>query len=254
MIRFKISVLIIVALMFVLGHAWTVLLLVISLTAHEIAHWGAARLMGAQVYSFNLSALGGVAQVRDLERLRPWQRYVIYGAGPGANLLLAICMYGDFALYNVVLGVFNLLPVFPLDGGRIAQLFLGNRMGILRANSVILRLGRIMGMALLIPGMLQVVLFSYNITLICAGVFVWKKARQLRPALTLEFYRAMEKKHADLDKRLRIKIIFSERENAIRRLGWDFWAVFHIKGEGVVTEEELIRSVLGVIIPSTDAL
>ena len=232
----------------------TVELLVIvsaSLLAHELAHMALVRAFGGQVSGLRLSFLGAVAWVRGLEKLKLWQRYAVYMAGPAANALIVVgalvaarfyYLQQAIVLYNTVLCVFNLLPVFPLDGGRLAQLFLGNRIGVLRANRLLLKLGPVAGGALMVLGLVQAVLYPWNITLLCAGVYIRRKNMQMRISLYWECIKALQAKDK---KNLRTKKIILPKNTPVKRaveyLRWDYYAEIQI-GEGrYINEDELIK-------------
>ena len=228
--------------------------LVISVLAHEFAHMAFAWVFGGRVSGFKLSFLGANAWVRGLEKLKPWKRYIVYLAGPAANALITVgagvaarFLYGqselfyNIVLYNTVLCMFNLLPVFPLDGGRLAQLFLGNRVGVLRANRVLLKAGPVVGGALMALGLAQAILYPWNITLLCAGVYIRRKNKQLPPTLYWECINALQSK--DKIHMPTKKIILPKHTPAIKAveyLGWDYFAEIHIEGGRIVSEEELL--------------
>jgi len=246
---------------------------IISLIAHELAHMALVQAFGGRAGGFRLGIFGATAWVRGLERFKPWQRYAVYLAGLATNALIAVgawgaarffCMplwmtaprynIGDYCyhsiwpallqnifLYNVVLCVFNLLPVFPLDGGRLMQLFLGNRMGVLRANRVLLKLGPVVGGVLVGLGLVQAVLYPWNVTLLCAGVYIRRKNKELPTVLYWECLQMLQAKNRD---RLPVRNINLPKHMTVKRaveyLGWDYWAVIHIGGWSV-SEDELME-------------
>ncbi|OKP83889.1 Zn-dependent protease [Paenibacillus helianthi] len=101
---------------------------------HELGHVCAALLCGVHVKSIQLLPFGGVAVMEDHGRLNATREIGIAVAGPLQNLLLILMAYGlqqagygssGFLAYfiqaNAIIGLFNLLPVLPLDGGKIFQ-------------------------------------------------------------------------------------------------------------------------------------
>jgi Zn-dependent protease len=107
------------ATLFVLG-------LYASVFLHELAHLAAARGFGLHVRSITLHLLGGETAI-DSPRRTPVQEFVVSVVGPLASIVIGVACFvlgGQSAVLsalgwiNVVIGVFNLLPGLPLDGGR----------------------------------------------------------------------------------------------------------------------------------------
>ncbi len=105
----------------------------LSLVAHELGHALVARRLGLRVLDITIWPLGGMARLEGLYR-KPEVEAPVALAGPVVNLALA----GIFALLpgnlahdsmgmNLVLGVGNLFPAFPLDGGRVLRAWLSRR-------------------------------------------------------------------------------------------------------------------------------
>ena len=133
----------------VMGLAGTALFFA-CLLIHELAHAFAARARGIEVEGITLFIFGGMARMRT-EAVRPWDEFVIAGVGPLASLVLGGLFYGlavladqqnwPLALYgvaghlgflNLALAVFNDLPGFPLDGGRLLRSVVWRITGSLR--------------------------------------------------------------------------------------------------------------------------
>jgi len=239
----------------------TILIVALSLIAHEYAHVFAVKFLGGKIERVGFFPLGMMARTRQLERLSGRERYVIYAAGPMANFALVLWaaiashvayvytpILDAIVFYNLVLGLFNLTPVLPLDGGRILWQFLGNKIGILRAARIVKRLGLVVGCVFIFLGMVQIVLFPYNLTLLCAGVFIMKKGRRAEPWMQAEFHLALDGKSSPTRVRtLPVKRISVPAEmpvkDAFERLAGDYFIEFCVDEMQVVTERALLAHI-----------
>ena len=150
------------------------LLFFASLLGHELSHSVVARAKGIKVEGITLFLFGGVARIRS-EATKPGDEFLIAGVGPLASLViaaifLAIARFGGsvglagpwlvvadyLALLNFVLAVFNLLPGFPLDGGRLLRAAAWKLTGSLtRATRMATTGGRVLGYGLIGLGILE---------------------------------------------------------------------------------------------------
>lgn len=131
-----------------LGQFLQVLTLFIIVLLHEVGHVIAASWYGWRVRKIELLPFGGVAEIDEWGNTNPQAEIVVALSGPLVNALLILVAWGllwldiwssawtaFFVYSNIVIGVFNLLPIWPLDGGRILQtavsLFLPYRQAML---------------------------------------------------------------------------------------------------------------------------
>ena len=160
------------------GTAWilgsvSALLLFASVLAHEMAHSLVALARGCRVGSITLFIFGGVASMED-EPQRPLREFVIAAVGPLTSFALAglfaaaaaalegvsgeataVLIY--LATINALLGLFNLIPGFPLDGGRVLRSIIWWITGsIRRATRIAAGTGRLVAYALISLGVIQI--------------------------------------------------------------------------------------------------
>ena len=150
-----------------------------SVALHELGHSWVAIRKGCHVREIMLLPIGGVAKMDSIPS-RPMDEFLVAAAGPLTSFLLAVLFnwLGDFAFLfislrnvNLMLGLFNLLPSFPMDGGRIFRAFMTPRLGRLKATELAARIGRIMAIAGGIFG-----LFQGNFFLILIAIFIYQAA------------------------------------------------------------------------------
>ncbi len=152
---------------------FSALLLFISVLVHELSHSFVARARGLPVEGITLFIFGGVSTLRE-EAEKAWDEFTIAIVGPITSGLLAAAFWalrlglGDhttplwatltyLALINALLAVFNLLPGFPLDGGRVLRSIIwGSTGSLVRATNVAGGIGQVFGWLLIALGVLQV--------------------------------------------------------------------------------------------------
>jgi Zn-dependent protease len=154
----------------------TALLLFVSVLVHELAHSLVARSRGLPVTSITLFILGGVSNLEE-EPKKPMIEFTMALAGPVTSLVLALVFWGIsraigtvtepnyvaaviafLAYMNLVLGIFNLLPGFPMDGGRVLRSIIwGSTHSLSKATNVAARIGQIFGWALIAYGIFLVI-------------------------------------------------------------------------------------------------
>ncbi len=181
------------------GQGGMLVAMLFSLLPHELGHAMAARALGIRVSSLELMPFGGAARLEGWRQLPAWQASLIALAGPGVNLLLAMCAifaahYNLFtveevALFvrcNLVLMLFNLLPALPMDGGRLGSACLSALLGEQRALRLFAALGIGLGAAVLGLGAWGVTQGFFNMTLFLAGSYLIYAALRERntPAYT----------------------------------------------------------------------
>ncbi len=139
-------------------------LLIFSIYLHEMGHAFAGRLFGIRTLDVTLTFFGGYARLVGVPR-GSFQNVVVSFGGPAANLAVAGLLYWyaanvgqtdlveRLAFANLFLGVFNLLPGYPLDGGHIAAAILSNFMPMARARVITGYIGVAIGFLLIVLGL-----------------------------------------------------------------------------------------------------
>ena len=141
-----------------------VLLGFLSVLLHELGHALVARHLGVRIAGIELRFLGGVAKMIDPPRT-PGDEIAIAAAGPAVSFALAgLALVGATATdaqifhlltwVNVAIGVFNLTPALPMDGGRILRALLSLRMSHSRATEIAVKVSRVFAVAFGVLGLL----------------------------------------------------------------------------------------------------
>jgi CBS domain-containing protein len=159
---------------------------------HELSHSMVARLAGIRIESITLLFFGGVASIEDKET-DPRIEFRMALAGPAMSLLFGIVcvgllygtnviisenppltglvmyIFGYLAILNILLCVFNLLPAFPMDGGRVLRSYLALRMPLHKATEIASTIGK--GFAIIF-GILGLIVFSPILILIAFFIYI----------------------------------------------------------------------------------
>jgi len=151
----------------------TSLLIFASVLIHELSHSLVAIHQGEEVRSITLFILGGVAQISE-EPKKPLEEFLMAFVGPLTSLALGLIAFilslfvrglseplgavvSYLALINVILAIFNLLPGFPMDGGRVLRSIIWKVTGDLRkATRIASRIGQGFAFFLIFIGILQI--------------------------------------------------------------------------------------------------
>jgi Zn-dependent protease len=166
-----------------------------SVVLHEFGHALTAARFGVKTRSITLLPIGGVAQLERMPE-RPRQELLIAIAGPAVTLAIIVVLYlailvagglratspgpvssarafaAQVMWVNVFLLGFNLLPAFPMDGGRVLRAALAMRMTFARATEIAARAGKAFALLFALAGLFVV----NNPFLVIIAVFVWLSA------------------------------------------------------------------------------
>jgi Zn-dependent protease/CBS domain-containing protein len=173
-----------------------ILFLFVFVFFHELAHSVIAQHYGIKVRKIVLYPIGGVSEIEEIPD-KPSQEWRMAVAGPlisliiGFTLITASVLFKpallselitfsattgelvfDLGMLNIFLGLFNLIPAFPMDGGRVFRALLAERMKFSDATRLAVNIGRIFGIAMVIIG------FLFNFLLVLVGLFVYLGASE----------------------------------------------------------------------------
>jgi Zn-dependent protease/CBS domain-containing protein len=170
-----------------------ILFLFVFVLFHELAHSVVARRYDIKVRKIVLYPIGGVSEIEEIPD-NPSIEWRMAAAGPLTSLALGAALIGvnyvlpvkiplfpavsvllfstgnillDLGYLNLLLGAFNLIPAFPMDGGRVFRALLAERMTFSQATKYAAYIGRIFGIIMVLVG------FLIDPVLIIIGVFIY---------------------------------------------------------------------------------
>ena len=171
-----------------------ILALFLCVVLHELGHSLVAQRLGIEIKDITLLPIGGVARLTSLPE-RPIDEVKIAVAGPLVNVVLAPVffaigivlgasplepaniiqggnsvgqIFAYLGLINVALVLFNLIPAFPMDGGRVLRGLLASRLGAVRATDISSAVGQVFAIGFFLIGLL-----SGNFLLALVAVFIF---------------------------------------------------------------------------------
>ncbi|MBA2862214.1 site-2 protease family protein [Methanococcus maripaludis] len=167
-----------------------------SVVLHELGHSYVAKKYGVKIEKILLLPIGGMAMMSEISREGEFKIAI---AGPLVSLVIGSVLLGistvtdytmaEYPLFqtvgglNILLGIFNLLPAFPMDGGRVFRSLLSKltKMSYLKATKLASTVGQYFALLLLIFG-----LINFNVILVLIAIFIYFGASQEYRALVAD--------------------------------------------------------------------
>lgn len=255
----------------VLGLFTQALIIFLLVIGHELAHLLTAKAYGFRVIGLELYPFGGAAHCEDLFEGRKLEESMMALAGPIFNLILlfgaqALRWEGgwtgplseDFVQFNFWLAVFNLIPVLPLDGGRVVRALFSDAFGFVQTTKFLARAGQLFGMILAIVGITLLGKGAYDGITTCfllAGFF-WVSGKREISSARLTFLRQITRKKEELlhKGKMKSKVMTVTAETPLIRIVEDLtpdrYALIHLPGgeafeiERTLTETQVVEGML----------
>jgi stage IV sporulation protein FB len=234
------------------------LTLFVIVVIHEMGHVAVARELGWQVTEIQLLPFGGVAHMEDALIAEPLDEIVVALAGPFMNVTLAFLsllfwqldLWSEawtrfFVTSNFLIAGFNLLPIWPLDGGRILQAILAYRLPYRTA--ALLSIGASTSLSAVLLGL---GFFHLHLNAIAVGSYLLVINVQAFLRFPYQFIRFLMEKYVQApDGRLYRPVRLSPATTAweaSQKMRKGYYHVFYVMGGngGMLSEERLLHALL----------
>lgn len=246
----------VIAISIVTGYFQEIITLFVIVVIHELGHVAVARELGWQVSEIQLLPFGGVATVEEAVAAEPIDEIVVALAGPFMNIAMVffslLCWWTGiwtaewthyFAVSNFLIAGFNLLPIWPLDGGRIVQALLCYMLPYRKA--ALLSLGTSCFFAAL---MLGLGCYYLQLNAILLAVYLAVINAQAFSRFPYQFIRFLMEKYIRAPELSQLRSVTlapsTTAIEATQQMRRGCYHLFYIKGGGLLTEERLLEALL----------
>lgn len=174
--------------------------MLVFIVLHEYGHCLMAKKLGWKVEDITLYPIGGVARIH-FKHMNPMEEILVVAAGPAVNVVLAmifatgmittflidqntielIMVFLILTTMNITIFAFNVLPVFPMDGGRILRAILSYKLGHKNATWWAVKTGQVLGIFLIILSLC----YGFYFTALLLGFILFKAQEEITAANTI---------------------------------------------------------------------
>lgn len=239
--------------------------MVLSILIHEIFHCIVARRYDLKIYEVEIFPFGGVARFGSVITVNPKEEILICAMGPLSNFLIMILFMAFRALYfdnyfinyiikvNKIMFIINILPIFPLDGGKIIRailsLFIGYKASTIRLVHITYFLCTFIILYDILNGITGNIIYIGSI-----AVFTIVAAKKEREMAAFAFIRSITEKTSELSrkKKMKVHILVCIKTIKIKEVIESFlpnkyhiFIIIKVNGEtiGTITEGQLIEGI-----------
>ncbi|QXM05766.1 M50 family metallopeptidase [Crassaminicella indica] len=209
-IKVNVLLCIIFFIFFIFGYIENLIISFLVVLLHEGAHVFVAKLFGYRIDKVEIFPFGGVAAIEENLVMYPKHEIIIAASGPIFNFIIVFISYNMlgslyasfdgfvfFVYANLMIGLFNLLPVIPLDGGRMIRAYLAYLIGFKKATNIVVILSKGISCLLFLWGCYMIKFNKLNIYLPLLAIFLYTAAHKEQSIAAFIFIKeiAQKKQH-----------------------------------------------------------
>lgn len=235
---------------------WTFIACLAAIVIHEVLHALTARALGMSLLYVRPTPVGLKARLRTRNKSF-WKLALFYLAGPLGNIFTAIALCGtkgilkELFFANLAIGIFNLLPIYPLDGGQILFIVLYKTLGSNRAFKLLKRLTTVLRVLLYLFGLLLTIFYKNPSLLVAA--FLLPGVRLLEETVSMmKLENLISRKQRLLSRKIyaaRHLVAMEDLKlgDLLQKLDYDRFHIIHILNKeldviGQITEQQLLKA------------
>ncbi|QZY56611.1 M50 family metallopeptidase [Crassaminicella profunda] len=196
---------------FIFGYIENLIISFLVVLLHEGAHIFTAKLLGYRIEKVEIFPFGGVAAIEENLVMNPKHEILIAASGPVFNFIMVFIGYNIFNRFyltvdgfvffvhsNLIIGLFNLLPVIPLDGGRIVRAYLAYLIGFKQSTKTVVILSKVISIFLFIWGCYMIKFNKLNSYLLLLAIFLYIAAHKEQRVAAFIFMKEITQKKQHL--------------------------------------------------------
>lgn len=231
-----------------LGRGKEFFLILSIVLMHEVFHIITGRIFGLRFKEIMLTPIGIRAVIPNIGSIGMGKRIIVYLSGPVSNFILGLILIFIIPKSEILsfaanasfcIGIFNLLPVLPLDAGNIFFQVLSAKHGVLNAADIMKKAGTAISVLMIVAGIFQLILYGFNVSLLLIGIFIYKNNENEHFNRKTDFFKyicSMEKSSA-----MPVKSLIAWDNTAfleiIKRFNYDNYYLVYVNGRFVEQTE-----------------
>lgn len=240
---FRLSTVLIFLLMIALGYTEQFFILYIFVVIHELIHILAAHFFGCKCRGIVIMPVGLKGKIDSFENTLLYKRNIILISAPLFNIIVGLIFNNSYiGIGNILIGIFNLLPVYPLDGALLFQNTAGYIFGTLKGEKYIGILSKICIFILFFVGIICIVLFDFNIFILVISLYLYKENKKLNFIKAFCFYKCIVKNKNTSINKIRLKKYCENTtlKELLYAFGRDYYTIIYVDGK--IIDEDKIKS------------